>query len=79
MKRYRPLTIIVEGQPIPIGGRSIDWRDLHSTGKRVPLPHPDYPDQLHEYSVVTVGAWPFLKWLAVGELSAGVYGIYIYR
>jgi hypothetical protein len=54
-----------------------EWRPV--VGRPVELPHPSYPDQLHEFRQYDVAEGPRSIRVAATELSNGVWGFYTWR
>ena len=77
MGAWKSIGIVVEGEPIDIGGIN-PWEHPWSEEGLVELPHPTYPNQLHNMRVVQVKFGGKEIEFAVGELSAGVYGFYVH-
>jgi len=51
------------------------WRSLHLPP--VKLPHPQYPNQIHDYWIYEIGDPAHPMRFAAGELSACVWGFYV--
>jgi hypothetical protein len=78
MAGWRQVHIGFENDGLKIDGVDV-WRNKwRSTRKQVRLPHPAYPDQIHDYTI-----WEISRLLrkplrfAAAELSGGVYGFYV--
>jgi hypothetical protein len=78
MSAWKPVGVVVEGEPIDVGGIN-PWEHkwLSSGESPVKLPHPNYPTQFHDMSVLRVAFGSKEVVFAVGEISAGVYGFYV--
>ena len=74
---WRFVFIGLEGADVEIGGVNPWRKNWISTGRRVVVPHPQYPTERHRLQVYTVeGTDPPLV-IAAGEFSNGVWGIFV--
>lgn len=66
-----------EGDGLQIGGLDV-WKHRWQRvcDQEVPLPHPQYPNQIHKYEFCEVGEGLQAVRFAVDELSNGVFGFY---
>jgi hypothetical protein len=65
-------------QPFEINGLNVwteTWRPLESPPLR--LPHPAYPNQIHDYEIYEIGDPVDAVTFAAGELSNMVWGFYL--
>jgi hypothetical protein len=74
---WRPLTVGLLTDSITIGGLAVWAEQWRPTGERLSLPHPAYPEQMHDYSVYEIGPASSAVRFAAGELSNGVWGFYV--
>ena len=77
-KRWKTVGAIIEGEPIMVSGVNPwnhKWQE--AGGQRVRLPHPSYPDQMHEMNVFEIETGGRVVTFAAGELSASVWGFYV--
>ena len=78
MANWKRAGIVIEGQPINIGGLNPWDHEWKSTDAQdVELPHPSYPKQLHNMSVYEISDGKLSVTFATGELSASVWGFYV--
>ncbi len=78
LSNWKAVGIVPEGQSIRVGGLNIwDYRWARKSDNPVDLPHPAYPHQRHRMFVYEVSADDKTVLFAAGELSAGVWGIYV--
>ena len=78
MHDWTAVGIVVEGDPISIGGVnpwSFEWHRVQD--EPVELPHPAYPRQGHRMWVYEVESDGRKVRFATGELSADVWGFYV--
>jgi hypothetical protein len=78
MSQWKSVGIVVEGNPISIGGLNpwdFEWRRVQD--EPVQLPHPSYPNQKHSMWVYEVESDGRKVRFATGELSANVWGFYV--
>jgi hypothetical protein len=78
MSQWKPAGIVVEGQPIFIGGINpwdFEWHRVQD--EPIQLPHPSYPNQKHAMWVYEVESSGQKVRFASGELSANVWGFYV--
>ena len=74
---WRMIAIGFEGGPAVIDGIDVWKHKWRSTREHVTLPHPAYPEQMHDYTVWEVSPLLHRKVrFAATELSGGVYGFY---
>jgi hypothetical protein len=77
MSRWKVIGVVVEGQPIDIGGFdawSHPWVD--TAQPPVYLPHPSHPSERHLMHIYEIRSGEKTVRFAAGELSANVYGFY---
>ena len=78
MANWKSAGIVVEGQPITVGGLNPWDHEWKSSGApAIELPHPSYPNQLHRMSVYEISNGNHSVAFAAGELSANVWGFYV--
>jgi hypothetical protein len=78
MSEWRSVGIVVEGQPINVGGVNLWKLEWQRVGQEsVELPHPSYPNQLHRMSIYQVQSGGKAITFAAGELSPNVYGFFV--
>jgi hypothetical protein len=78
METWQAVGIVVEGDPIDVGGLNpwaFAWRPVQD--EPVELPHPAYPHQRHRMWVYEVEGDGRTVRFATGELSANVWGFYV--
>lgn len=74
---WRFLSIGVEGFDILVGGVNpwqVGWT---STGRRIVVPHPQYPAQGHAFRVYEITDTDPPVVFAAGEFSNGVWGFFV--
>ena len=75
---WRQVHIGFEGDELKIGGLSVwnhAWQTVDTPRPR--LPHPAYPEQMHDFTVQEISAESTVVRFAVSELSNGVWGFYV--
>lgn len=78
MTQWKPVGVVVEGEPILIDGLNpwqFAWREVQK--EPVELPHPAYPGQRHKMWIYEIEAGGGRVRFAAGELSANVWGFYV--
>jgi hypothetical protein len=77
MNGWKPCGVVIEGQPIDVGGLNPwDFRWVSLKQPPVELPHPGYPAQRHKMWVYQIASVGKKVVFAAGELSANVWGFY---
>lgn len=74
---WRPIGIVLDGDPIDVHGLNPwghSWRD---TGEVVAMRNPSWPTQVHRVPVYTMGEGTRLVTFATGELSNQVWGFFV--
>jgi hypothetical protein len=77
MSRWKAIGVVVEGQPIDVGGLdpwSHTW--VPTTQAPVYLPHPSHPAERHTMHIYEIRSGKKTVTFAAGELSANVWGFY---
>jgi hypothetical protein len=78
MSDGKAVGVVMEGQSLQVGGLNIwDHRWVRKSDDPVDLPHPTYVHQRHRMFVYEVSADGKKVIFAAGELSAGLWGIYV--
>ena len=75
---WRNVHIGVEGDGAKVEGLDVwrhKWRRVDVPP--VQLPHPQYPNQIHEYFICEIGDTSAPVRFAAGELSYGIWGFYV--
>lgn len=75
---WRQAHIGFEGDELKIGGLSVwshAWQSVDTP--RLRLPHPAYPEQIHDFTVQEIAEGSTVIRFAVSELSNGVWGFYV--
>ena len=78
MDKWQAVGIVVEGDPITVGGLNpwaFEWHRVQD--EPVELPHPAYPSQRHRMWLYEVESNGKRVRFAAGELSANVWGFYV--
>jgi hypothetical protein len=78
MKEWTSCGVVIEGQPINVGGINpwkYGWKSLGQSA--VELPHPSYPSQRHKMEIYEIDDAGKKIIFAAGELSVNVWGFYI--
>ena len=74
---WRAHQIALLTDDLTISGAHVWNEQWRATGERLKLPHPAYPEQIHDFHVYEIGrASPPVRF-AAGELSNGVWGFYL--
>lgn len=75
---WRLLHIGFEGDDVSVAGIDL-WKigNWTSTGGRITVAHPSYPGQRHTMQVYALDPQDAGSVFAAGELSNGVWGIYV--
>jgi hypothetical protein len=77
MSGWKVIGVVVEGQPIDVGGLdpwSHTWID--TSQPPVYLPHPSHPTERHPMHIYEIHSGAKIVRFAAAELSANVYGFY---
>jgi hypothetical protein len=73
---WRFVGVVVDGQPIDVGGLNLWGFEWVATGDQIEVPHPSYAGQLHRLDVWRVDTDRGVVTFAAGELSNGVWCFY---
>lgn len=74
---WRPVGVVVEGEPLILDGVDVWTAHWTSTGRRVEVAHPSYPSQRHMADVYVLDDRRPGVTFAAGELSNGVWGFFV--
>jgi hypothetical protein len=78
MTIWHEIHIGFEGDELTIDGLKVWSHKWRATGKpHLELPHPSYPNQIHQYVIYEIGDAEHPVRFAAGELSNGVWGFYV--
>jgi len=78
MHEWKAVGIVVEGEPILVGGLNpwaLEWHCVQA--EPVQFPHPSYPNQRHGMKIYEINSGERHVRFAAGELSANVWGFYV--
>lgn len=75
---WRPVGVVVEGEPLILDGVDVWTAHWKSTGRRVEVAHPSYPSQRHMADVYVLDDRRPGVTFAAGELSNGVWGFFVH-